>query len=124
MSTYFLARKVKAVQTAPGGTHPAPTDVMPSWAVGNNPPPAQAFSLTVNGIGAVSATAQVYVAEADDDAPNWAPYLDPISVSGTVLAANSLPMTTANGNAPHRRFTAIITAISGTNADATLRMSA
>lgn len=124
MSVYFLCRKVRAVQTAPSPSNPPPTFVTPSWAVGNNAPPSQAFMLLVDGIGSLSATAQIYVSNDDDQtSARWAPYGDPITATGTALNG-AVPMATSAGSQPWRRFTAIITAISGTNASADVKMSA
>lgn len=124
MSVYFLCRKVTAVQTVPTKNNPPPSDCMPALPVGSTPSPSQAFELIVNGIGSVSATAQVY-ASADDDstADEWAPYGDPITVLGIVVNDVRI-IALAAGSQPFRHFTAIVTAISGTNASADVKMSA
>ena len=77
---------------------------------------AQSFVLSVVGVGAVSATAQVL---ASNDNVNWVPYLDPITATGTTSAT-----ATAAGNQPFKWFAANLTALSGTNAAATLTVSA
>lgn len=124
MSAYFLLRKVTAVQQPPGPANPPQCVVVPTWAVGANAPPSQTFSLTVDGVGAVAATAQVYVQDSEDENNNWATYGSPIVVASTlVVPGQSLPMATATGSNPFRRFCAIITSISGTSASAALRMA-
>lgn len=88
----------------------------------NMPAQTQAFELTVSGVGAVSASAQIIVSNdtgADPNTYNWVAYGDPITAAGTDRA-----MTVSGGTQPWRNYAAYITAISGTNAEATLRMSA
>lgn len=80
------------------------------------PPLAQAFQLVVSGIGTVSATVQVL---ASNDGTNWVDYGDAVTATGTITGQAAWA-----GNQPFRHYAAILTAISGTGAAATLRMSA
>lgn len=98
-------------------------------STGGNPPPGtpvqvaekQAFTLTVRGIGAVSASAQI-VGSNDQHFPqtrNFVPLGDPISASGSGIGVAS-----AAGTTPYAYFGAYITALTGVNAVAEVDMSA
>lgn len=77
--------------------------------------PEQTFQLTVSGTGPVSATAQVVVS---NDRINWFPYGDPVTASGTTKA------TTGWGGAQNwEAYSAYLTALSGTGAQARLVMN-
>lgn len=81
-----------------------------------SPPENQSFQLTVKGTGAVSATAQVY---GSNDKVNWVPYGAAITSSGTGTGTNA-----QGGTTPYAFFGALLTAITGTGATATLVMNA
>lgn len=122
MSLYFLSNNVKAAQV-PQALPPNPT--AKPWGPTNpeSPPQEQVFHLKVRGIGTVSATAQIYVSNDSGPDPSqfdWIAYGDPITATGT----NNVGQTSAGGTQAWRHFGALITAISGTNAAATLEMSA
>lgn len=88
----------------------------------NMPPQQQSFQLDVVGVGAVSATAQLLVSNDDGPDPslyNWTPYNDPFTAAGTNSGNNI-----QGGTQCWKNFAAYLTAISGTNASAILRMSA
>lgn len=123
MSKYDLL--VNATATAVK-TPPVPQfqSVTPWGATNPNvPSQQQTFELAVAGVGAVSASAQVLVSNDTGPDPSqytWVPYGDPIATAaGTNLAAGQ-----ASLNGSWRHFAAYLTAIAGTNAAATLRMSA
>lgn len=123
MSKYDLLvnEAATAVKTPPV---PQYQSVTPWGATNPNvPSQQQTFELAVVGVGAVSASAQILVSNDSGPDPsqyNWVPYGDPISTqAGTNLAVGSISM-----NGSWRHFAAYLTAISGTNASATLRMSA
>lgn len=78
--------------------------------------PQQTFFLTVNGVGAVSATAQPMVS---NDRVNWLNYGAPITAAGTTTGVAA-----QTGNQVWEYYGAVLTAISGTNASAKLTMSA
>ena len=80
------------------------------------PPIAQSFQLTVKGTGAVAATAQVV---GSNDGVNWTNYGPALTASGTGSST-----VTGYGQAPYAYFGALITAISGTSAQAAVTMSA
>lgn len=116
MSVYFLAQNVAAVQTVPVAVGVANPIVKPS-GLGNTPPTPQTFVLTVQGNGAVSASAQIL---GSNDGINFVAY-------GAVIAASSDTTISSQaqvGTACYDQYAAIITAISGTNARATVTMSA
>jgi hypothetical protein len=79
------------------------------------PPDQQAFQLTVSGVGAVSASAQIY---GSNDGKNWLTIGGPITGSGTTTGNVG-----ALGSVGYSFYGALLTAISGTNAVATLTMS-
>lgn len=86
------------------------------------PPQQQTFQLVVDGVGTVSATAQVIVSNDSGGDPslyNWIAYGDPIVASGP-----NIGQATESMNGAWRNYGAYLTAISGTNASATLRMAA
>jgi hypothetical protein len=79
------------------------------------PPGQQSFQLVVKGTGAVSAQAQIYGSNTGLD---WATVGAPITANGTTKAT-----VVANGTVPFAFFGALLTAISGTNAIASVTMS-
>jgi hypothetical protein len=79
------------------------------------PPSSQSFQLTVAGTGAVSASAQMY---GSNDGKNWATIGSPITANGTTTAT-----VVGLGSVPFAFFGALLTAITGTNALATVTMS-
>jgi hypothetical protein len=87
-----------------------------------SPPQEQSFQLVTSGVGTVSATAQIIVSNDTGPDPsqyNWITYGDVITAGGTNGGQASTGMTQS-----WRHYAAYLTAISGTNASATLRMSA
>lgn len=87
-----------------------------------SPPQKQSFQLVTTGVGTVSAAAQVIVSNDTGPDPsqyNWITYGDPITAAGTNGGQASSGMTQS-----WRHYAAYLTTISGTNAAATLRMSA
>lgn len=117
MATYKLITNQTATQAAPVlGRPPNPSAIAHGPVNANMPAQEQAFQLVVTGIGALSATAQVVVS---NDSVTWTAYIDPITASGNDGASR---LVTGSGSWKH--FGAHLTAISGTNAAATLTMSA
>lgn len=121
MSKYDLLLRASVI--APSTTKPQFQAVTPPGPNNPNmPPQTQAFQLTVSGVGAVSATAQIIVSNDSGGDPSqydWVNYGDPVSASGTTVGIYP-----SGGNQPWRHYGAYLTAISGTNAAATLRMMA
>lgn len=115
------------VLLGPGYSQTGATGVLPGMRAHgpdnpNNAPLQQAFQLVVTGTGAVSATVQVYVTNDSNGDPslnNWTAYGDPVTASGTTTGT-----AVWSGAQPWRRYTAALTAISGTNAVVKLTMSA
>jgi hypothetical protein len=124
MAKYDLLLNVTAVPNPiPSPPKPQGQAVKP-WGPTNptSPPAEQTFQLVVAGVGAVSASAQILVSNDTGDDPsqyNWLPYGDPIAAAGTNNGQAS-----SAGSQAWRHFGAYLTAISGTNASATLRMGA
>lgn len=120
MTIYALLTNVTAAQVAPTTTRP-PNN--PAVAAGPNnpnmPPQSQQFQLEVKGIGAVSATVQLVGTNDGTDNKTWYNYGDPLTASGTDVGQKATTLTS-----PWREIGAYVTAISGTNASASLRMSA
>lgn len=88
----------------------------------NLPPQQQTFEVEVAGVGAVSASAQIVVSNDNGPDPslyNWVNYGDAIAAAGT-----NVGLGIGGGSQPWRAYGAYLTAISGTNAAATVRMSA
>lgn len=129
MTAYTLFNNITAVQNAPGTTQGnlgVPANVPPGSLAAQMfggagslvaPPAGQAFSLQVDGIGSVSATAQVW---ASNDGVNWVTYGSAITASSVSGAGTN----TATGTGNFQWYTAQLTAISGTQANATLTMNA
>lgn len=119
MAIYNLLTGVTATQTAP------PSSVRP-WGPMNStsPPDKQTFHLVVSGsAGNQSATVQIVASNDDaqpDSAKNWVPYGDPIAAPSTYLTAQASAVMTGN----FKHYGAYVTAISGTNAAVSLKMSA
>lgn len=80
------------------------------------PAATQCFQLVVVGSGAVSAAAQIY---GSNDRLNWAKVGNPIIASGTNSGTAG-----GGGSIGYSFFGALLTAISGTNASATVTMNA
>lgn len=88
----------------------------------NLPPQQQTFQVEVNGVGPVSASAQIIVsndAGPDPSLYHWIAYGDPITAAGTPTGQAGASM-----NGAWRNYGAYLTAISGTDAAATVRMAA
>lgn len=121
MSIWYLLRNQTVTQTAP----PPPNPVAP-WGPTNptSPPQQQTYHLEVAGTaGNMSGTAQLVVSNDEGPDPslfNWINYGDPLVAASTYLVAQA----SASMNASWRHYGAYLTAISGTGAKATLRMSA
>lgn len=114
MARYDLLLNATA---ALSGAPPQGQSVMPDGPTNPKMPPlAQTFELFVTGVGNVSATAQIIVS---NDNANWLNYGDPITAEGSNTAQAGFAGTQA-----WRHFAAYLTGISGTNASATIRMSA
>lgn len=114
MAVYRLINKVAVPFFSFSTIIPPPTDgPIPQATIGDN----QSFQLNVFGDpgAAVSATVQVYVS---NDRVVWTQYLDPLTAAGTGSASNGY-----GGSQPWEYFSAWLTAISGTNAKATLLMN-
>lgn len=127
MSLYTLLNQSNTIGTLPPAliARPVPVDQQQSLALLTSnpldpslqitPPSQQAFQLTVKGSGTVSATAQIY---GSNDGKNWLTIGSPVTANGTNLAS-----TGALGTVPFAYYGALLTAISGANATATLTMS-
>lgn len=115
MAVYFLAQNVSAVQTVAAiGSSTNPIVLAPASESGaGSPPTDQIFVLLVAGSGAVSASAQIV---GSNDGVNFVNY-------GAAVAAAAAPTVSAQaqaGTSPFQYYSAIITAISGTNAVASV----
>ena len=120
MTTYTLCKNVKAVQAAPAN------GLLPTGSQSVNPnrmsspinDQAQTFHVVVTTTsGNGSATVQPMVS---NDDVNWLAYGAPI-----VVASGASPAQAAgNGSQPWERYTAYVTAISGTGASVTCTMGA
>lgn len=124
MTVYFLAQNVTAVQTLANvqkadGTGGPNQAIVPTGTNDNpNAPPFnESFQLVVTGSGNVSASAQIV---ASNDGQNW------FTVGSVIAAASAGAPVTAAGIASQsaKFWGAFITAIAGTNASATVTMSA
>lgn len=121
MSNWNLLYNQTVTQAAP----PPPLPVSP-WGPTNpkSPPLQQTFQLVISGsAGNVSGTAQLVVSNDEGPDPslyNWVPYGDPLVAASTYLVAQAQ----TSMNQGWRHFGAYLTAISGTNAAATLKMNA
>jgi hypothetical protein len=129
MSVYTLCQGVTANQTitnvpsidGSNSSASASTNqvAQPTTTAENTPPQSQGFQLTVKGsAGNVSATAHIV---GSNDGITWAE-------TGTTVAATSASLVSsalaASANAPYLWFGAYISAISGTNAKASVTMCA
>ena len=125
MATYVLIKNATATGTAPSPTLAPPQaqagaqSVNPTGPSNPNSPTQtqmiQVFASTTSGN--VAATAQVY---GSNDQINWTAAGAAIAISSTALygaAALQLAL-------PYKYFTAILTALSGTGASASVTMSA
>lgn len=119
MSVYFLAQNVTVSQTvgAVGGNQ-NPIVSMPTAENGSGAPPSShAFVLTVTGSGNVSATAQPV---GSNDGINFVAYGSPIVASSLQTVSSQAQA----GTTPFEFLGAYVSAISGTNASATVTASA
>ena len=119
MTTAVLCSGVTAAQTLVNGSGNVPTGsqvVNPSGGSTATNPPVQSFQLLVTcSAGNCSATAQVIVS---NDGVNWSNYGSAISASSGVSPNTAI----ANNSQPFQYYSAYITAISGTNAKASVTM--
>lgn len=120
MSVFILADRVTATQDVTavsihGGRNQAAKP--PGANNANSPTPTQQFQLIVRGVGDVSATAQP---AGSNDGVTWVDVGSPLA-AGTDTDVSSVGGTSTS---PFSYFGAYITAISGTDAEATVTMSA
>lgn len=110
---------VANVENGDGSNPGVNPNYQPANPAGSTTPAgSQGFQLVVTGTGSVSASAQVVVS---NDGVNWtnlAPLITASAANGTSSAIGG------NSNVPYQYFGAYITAISGTNAKASLTMCA
>lgn len=112
MSVYHLLQAAQDVTSAT----PQMPSVRPRGPGMVNSEPSQAtYQLVVSGVGAVSATATVY---GTNDNLNFVALGDPITAAGTNNASASFV-----GIANYARYTAALTALSGTGAKADVLMA-
>lgn len=97
-----------------GGVNPSYQPVNPAGST--TPAANQGFQLVVTGTGSVSASAQIVVS---NDGVNWTNLTPAITASAAVGTSSAIG---GNSQVPYQYFGAYITAISGTNATATLTM--
>lgn len=128
MTLYVLLERASAIATLPPdpvirpvpvsqqGTLPIVTGNLMDPHLAITPAFQQAFQITVKGQGAVSASVQMY---GSNDNKNWAKIGAPVNVAGTNVATAG-----TNGSVGYSFFGALLTAISGTNALATVTMNA
>jgi hypothetical protein len=128
MSLYYLLVSQSGINPLPPSPiiRPIPANEINLMAVqgGNTmdpnlkvaPSPNQAFQIVVNGVGAVSASVQIY---GSNDKVNWTPIGSPVKASGINSGNNG-----ANGSIGYSFFGALLVAISGTNATVTCTMNA
>lgn len=117
MSVYFLAQNVTAVQTLANIGSPNQIVSLPPANLGaGSPPTDHAFILTVTGSGAVSASAQIV---GSNDGINFVNYGSVISAASAATVSSQAQQ----GTTPFQVLCAIITAISGTNASASVTVS-
>lgn len=119
MSLYIIFQNVKAAQTGPQA---APNQfVSPqSFSNPNSPTSAQTLTLVVNGIGGCSATAQIV---GSNDGINYVNIGAPITAQ-SFNADIRAGIQSANTNSTFNFYGGYVTAINGTNAAATLQLSA
>lgn len=118
MASYTIFTGVKAAQTGPL-SYPNQI-VSPVGQNPNSPTQSQAFVLTLTGIGNCSATCQIV---ASNDGQNF------VNLGGTLTATGpavdlKTAVQSATSSGTYNFYGAYITAISGTNANATLNLSA
>lgn len=119
MATYKLLTNVTAVQPVPTAARGPQNPAVPHGPTNPNmPAQSQQFQLTVDGVGAVSATAQLV--GSNDGGLHWYSYGDPLVATDT----NGAGQKATSLGSPWKLIGAYITAISGTNAAANLTMSA
>ncbi len=119
MSVYGLANNISAAQTAGNvGQSANPIVPMPASEAGaGTPPVTHVFVLTVTGSGNVSATAQPV---GSNDGVNFVNYGSPIVAASLQTVSSQAQV----GNSPFAYLSAFVSAISGTNASATVTVSA
>lgn len=118
MSGFILLNNWNTLYIATNPLVPAQQPGVNPWAgtLATAPPPLQTFELLINGTaGNVSGTAQIIVSNSGN---TWYKYGDPMSATSAYLNAS----TALSGNQGWNLYGAILTAISGTNATATLTM--
>ena len=112
MALYSLINGASAAFSTPNTIVPPRTDgPIPQPVIA----PQQTFQLMVKGLGAVSATVQPLVS---NDRVNWSNYGDPVTVSGTTKAVAGFGM-----SQNWEYYSALLTSISGTAAQASLVMN-
>lgn len=114
MTVYVLFHRAQVPFFDAGVIVPLPTDgPIPQVVIA----PEQTFQFTVVGQpgASISATCQIVVST---NGKNWIPYFDPVTVSGISLASAGFG---GSQNWPY--YSSYLTAISGTNARATLEMN-
>lgn len=119
MALYFPFQNVKAVQQGPLSY---PNQIVAPTSANNPTSPAgsHSFVLVVKGVGTCSATVQIV---GSNDGVSFVPYGAPVTASGP--ATDLTPATQqANGGTPYNYIGGYVTAISGTQAAATLELSA
>lgn len=117
MAVYNLATATAAQTAGAVGTSANPIVNAPASESGaGSPPSVQAFVLTVQGSGNVSATAQIV---GSNDGVNFVTYGAPIAAA----SAQTVSSQGQGGVVPYQYYSAYVTAISGTNAVATVTVS-
>lgn len=112
MSLYVLINRATAAFSTPNVIIPPPTDgPIPQTTIA----PTQTFQLTITGNGSISATVQPLVS---NDGISWSPYGDPVSLSGVTKASVGF-----GGSQNWKYYSALLPAISGISAQATLVMN-
>lgn len=121
MSVYQLLQQSQTLTNSPAvaqspGVAPAGSNNP------NSPPTQQTFVVEVNGVNAVSVTAQVFGSNDvfNSGGPvNWIAIGDPVTASGQNSAAASF-----TANTSYKQYSAGLSALTGTSALANVTMSA
>lgn len=119
MALYTIFQNVKAVQTGPLST-PNQAVSPQSFGSANSPANAQTFTLLVNGIGTCSATAQIM---GSNDGINFVTIGAPVTAAAATADLKA-GIQGAVASSTYNYYGGYVTAISGTNAAATLTVSA
>lgn len=118
MSIYHLLDNATVVGASPTLGLPPNSIITQEQQYSNGSPPVVSLTATLTGIGSCSATVQPIVS---NDRVNWYA-LSPIIVTAT--SADLAPgINTDSCNVPYAYWAAYVSAISGTNAAATLLMA-